>query len=464
MRLVNRWQNWLFRLVIGLLFVIGSLAFCLEPVESLPYTLQPFYASYQQKINALAHIPLPATQDSCFKAGWAQESILPSLPTPIAGYTPRDAYTSVRDTPCVKVLVLRLGQQKVALVSIDLLIFPPNVHQLLADSLRSTSWDISELYVGATHTHSGMGGWADGMLGRFMAGAYQDNLPRFLVQKIMLALRRAEQHTRLAELSMAQCYASDLLNNRISSKPYETFGLLQTLEIKQDKGEKALWCVFGAHATCLSRHSLALCADYPAVLSQELKQKAKASMVGFMAGAVGSQNPNEFGLKDFELIDALGKKIAQQVHTSLQTKTKIKPSRLHLAQLPLGRVPLRLRLSENWQLRSWIFDRMAASQSAQISVLALGDWLWLGYPADFSGALAAQLWAELSESEQRVVFTSFNGAYLGYVVPDHYLKRYERHETREMNWIGGQTGSLWLYLSRALIQQNTKKQSLNDTK
>ncbi len=435
------------------LLLAGLAALVTRPVQTLPYTLNPTFKDYQALLTSFKNAQKNRREQYSYKfeAGWAQLSILPPFKTPIAGYKPRSEFESILDTPCVKVLVLRLATKKMAFVSLDLLLVPPNIYQLLRQELKQSNWTQNELYMGATHTHSGMGGWASGLLGHFAAGSYQPELPLFVAKKIAETLKIAEANCQVADLFMAESDEPAYLNNRISQKSNEVFGVMHLLECVQKDGKKAIWAVYGAHATCMSSRSTALCGDYPTAFCKQLQKNENADLVAFMAGAVGSQNPTEFGKKDQVLIDFLGKELAKRANETLNKKKSVKTPRLALQKLPLKNLKQTMRLSQNWELNTWFFEAFLYAQQPFMQVLTLGDWCWLSYPADFSGVLAAQLQANLPPSAPKRVFTSFNGAYVGYVVPDHYLIRYNRHETREMNWAGANTGSLWYWLSYEIL-------------
>ena len=61
--------------------------------------------------------------------------------------------------------------------------------------------------------------------------------------------------------------------------------------------------------------------------------------------------------------------------------------------------------------------------------------LLLGTPCDFSGELALQLQSSWHKDELEIVCTSFNGDYIGYIVPQKYYFMNE-YETKIMNFHG----------------------------
>jgi neutral ceramidase len=59
-----------------------------------------------------------------------------------------------------KAMVLERGGRKVALVAVELFMVPAGLQQQVADGLRDRGFDVSDVVISATHTHSGPGGYA----------------------------------------------------------------------------------------------------------------------------------------------------------------------------------------------------------------------------------------------------------------------------------------------------------------
>jgi hypothetical protein len=59
----------------------------------------------------------------------------------------------------------------------------------------------------------------------------------------------------------------------------------------------------------------------------------------------------------------------------------------------------------------------------------------LGTPCDFSGELNPRFDSLAADLDVKVLITSFNGGYIGYVTPDDYYD-IDHYETQLMNWYG----------------------------
>jgi hypothetical protein len=109
--------------------------------------------------------------------------------------------------------------------------------------------------------------------------------------------------------------------------------------------------------------------------------------------------------------------------------------------------PLQPRLTDGWAIRPWIARRLLpVGTSARVQAWRLGDAVWLSTPCDYSGELALDLKSVARKAGLEAVVTSFNGDYLGYVVPVRYYGM-NGYETRTMAFFGPQ---LPVYLEEVL--------------
>ncbi len=115
-----------------------------------------------------------------------------------------------------------------------------------------------------------------------------------------------------------------------------------------------------------------------------------------------------------------------------------------LAVRVLGLVPeiplpsLQPRVADNWKVRSWLSRRLLpVGDRTWVQGIRLGDAVWLSTPCDYSGELALDLRERIRGRGAEAVVTSFNGDYLGYVVPLAYYGM-NTYETRTMAFFGPQ--------------------------
>ena len=99
---------------------------------------------------------------------------------------------------------------------------------------------------------------------------------------------------------------------------------------------------------------------------------------------------------------------------------------------------LQARVGNGVRLRPWLARRLLpVGPVTFLQGLRLGDALWLSTPCDFSGELALGVKATATEHRLAAAVTSFNGDYVGYVIPANYYTL-DGYEPRTMSFFGPQ--------------------------
>lgn len=76
----------------------------------------------------------------------------------------------------------------------------------------------------------------------------------------------------------------------------------------------------------------------------------------------------------------------------------------------------------------------------------------MGFPCDFSGELVADMSAYAAKKGLKLMVTSFNSGYIGYITPDKYYSK-DSYETLTMNWFGPYNGAYFQEIARDLIDK-----------
>jgi hypothetical protein len=76
----------------------------------------------------------------------------------------------------------------------------------------------------------------------------------------------------------------------------------------------------------------------------------------------------------------------------------------------------------------------------------------VGLPCDFSGELVAVLSRYASNKGLRLIITSFNGAYAGYVTDDRHFDK-DQYETITMSWFGPYNGAYFQEVVKDVIDK-----------
>ena len=94
---------------------------------------------------------------------------------------------------------------------------------------------------------------------------------------------------------------------------------------------------------------------------------------------------------------------------------------VYLLGLDITMPPLNWRVTDGLRLRPWLAQRLLHARSHSfIQLFRIEDSIWASTPCDFSGELALTIKNFLRSRGLDGVVTSFNGDYVGYVIPARY--------------------------------------------
>jgi neutral ceramidase len=445
---------WLKRFFRRLLFFIAGLLslfllvllFTVVPVDRTSYKQLPFYSEMKARLDSLHSADVKETS-GVFTVGYNVENLVPPFPVATAGYGNRRGqnYTAIHDSIYVRSLVIDNGNQKVAIVSADLLIIPPAVTRALGEKLSTIGYSLKNIYLNATHTHNSIGNWGEGAAG-LVYGSYEDSVVQFIADKIVKSIRAASANGVRSRFSYGTIAVPDAVRNRIDGVNGKVDSLLRVVEILRDDSSRLAMVIFNAHPTCLFSKDLELSRDYPGEVVDKIENNGYAFAM-FLSGAVGSHgcNPPEYGKP---CLTWMADEIVTKFNELRPSMIISKDSTLSFVRLPLALGEPQIKIARDWRLRPWVFKRALGEYQPFINALRLGEVVFLGTPCDFSGELTAAIDSAASVYHKHAVVTSFNGQYIGYITNDVYYDN-PHYETRLMNWYGPGNGR---YLSESLVR------------
>ena len=91
---------------------------------------------------------------------------------------------------------------------------------------------------------------------------------------------------------------------------------------------------------------------------------------------------------------------------------------------------------------------------AYVQVARIGSLIWATSPSDFSGELALSFKNAMGKEGYKSLVTSFNGAYVGYIIPGKYYHLNE-YESRLMSWFGPYMGPYNFEMMNRMMQKLT---------
>src|SRR5690554_183100 len=158
----------------GLLLLLAVIS--LTSVDWSDYKEHEYYF---QTMEALENLEYAGGESDYIRAGWATANATPREPQDLVGYKPRGTYEFVQDSSHIKVLVLDNGHHAIAYLSYELLIIHPQLALQVEQKIQALL-PIDHVYFTATHTHSGMGGYMPGLMGKIAFGGYDEKVVALL--------------------------------------------------------------------------------------------------------------------------------------------------------------------------------------------------------------------------------------------------------------------------------------------
>ncbi len=433
--------KWLFRIFIGLIvFCLLSSIFLFEKVDRSPYKEKAYYKEMMAQLDTF-QLDTDLQNGTYFKAGWAEKNITPDYMPDLAGYGIRDKATCLHDSVFVRTFVFDNGKNKAAFVSVDLLIFPPVIEKQLRIRAKELGYQPENLYFSATHSHSAPGGWAEGPAGRILAGSYKEEYVTKVVESIIDALKLAEGNLEEAETGLGIFNGTGFVRNRINMPDSKIDPWIRVFKIRKKSGAQAAIIAYSAHANCLKMNYTCISGDYPARMIDKIKKSGKINFAMYAAGMVGSHTPKPIMVNDSvelqneSFITNYGDKLGGLINVSIDSIKLDNSYSLATAVLTLPLREPHLKLSKDWRVRPWVFNLLFGDYEPTIKLLKINDVLFIGTPCDFSGELMVDFNQLCKERNIKLVITSFNGGYIGYINVDKYYDE-NKAETRDMNWFG----------------------------
>ncbi len=249
-----------------------------------------------------------------FRVGFAKKDITPTKSMPMWGYGARhDAMSQgVRDPLFAKAVVIDVGEEKLALVGLDLGRSPrPAIMTRIRDAVKEGS-GVTFVMVSGSHTHHGpvieLQDEEGKGKGKFDdAVAYRAELERNLIAVINEAAGNVED----AQIGWGSAEVLMNRNRQTKIEPKATDPELSVIRFDDLEGKPiALMVNYAAHPTMLPGADLRFSAEWPGQMMYAVEEGLDTN-VGFLQGAAGDMSckPTE----ETKGIELFGKAIGEEV-------------------------------------------------------------------------------------------------------------------------------------------------------
>jgi len=439
--------------IVSVLFLV---IITIKPLDRTPLENTSYYKNTIKKFKYDNNIGIDG---DTIKVGWAKKSLIPKYLTPMAGYGARKGadFEGVYDSIWVRAVVFDNGKTVSAYVSMDLLIVPPNlVHDEISKNLGISS---DNIFFTASHTHSSIGGYLEGLAGNIFGGKYDKRNLEFITTQTREAIREAMLDLKKSKIGFASIYAADFITNRLVGDSIGTYDpFLRIIKIIRDDGKKASIFSYSAHATCFGHRQRNLSGDYPNSIINLLEKNDDLDFAIYGAGSVGSMSPRTKSKKGEEKLQEMSRGLYPYLREAMRNVGTRYQTKLFSEKIDIEMREQSFKINSKLIIRPWIFNFLIGDSPKYLNYLRLGDIVIVGIPADFSGELVEPIKKSISNNKLNLIINSFNGGYVGYITDDKWYDRDDinTYETYTMNWYGPYNGEYFSKLIKEIIKKNEK--------
>ncbi|MFW5886647.1 MAG: hypothetical protein ACOCUL_02705, partial [Bacteroidota bacterium] len=180
----------------------------------------------------------------------------------------------------------------------------------------------------------------------------------------------------------------------------------------------------------------------------------------FFAGAVANHQPtfkyvekdSVYGFRNYKTLTKYGQYFAKLIAQNQQKFNMKENVELDYIKVEFPLPSPQVKLSDKLGFRPWVFYTLMGKHRASLDCFRLGNLVFIGTPCDASGEFYRELEPIARKDGLELILTSFNGEYIGYIIPDnHYL--IAKSEAREMNWYGPVMGSHLVHFIKNILHE-----------
>ena len=235
----------------------------------------------------------------------------------------------IHDPIKAKALVLKNGNEKYAIVTIDILGLPSNVKPDLLKRLEGKGWSAENIMLLPSHSHGSLEMAAinsKNVFGVPQIGIFQPELLEFFIEKLEKLILETDQNYREVKIGTGSAKFDGLNRNRRGDAVIDNELTVTRIDLTNGNPLAALvnWT---AHPTFIGGDDMLVSAEWPGYLQSEMEKSiGNGVTVMYYNGAEGDQSPVYKGQGSaYEKIQGYGKIIAGKafdVYKSIQPKTE----------------------------------------------------------------------------------------------------------------------------------------------
>jgi hypothetical protein len=232
------------------------------------------------------------------KAGVARVDLTPplELKSPLGGYGERmnRPAQGVHDRVFAKALVLADSQKKFALVTVDIVGFPPPVKRALVDRLAGEGWTKEQVLLLPSHSHTSIEMNTINPANTFdvpQIGIYNPRVFDFVIERLARVVQEAQRELVPVCVGTSGIAIEGWNRNRRGGPEVDTQLTITRVDLTNGK-PLAVLVNFTAHPTFMSAEDMLFSGDWPGHLQRTLESLiGQRAIAMYYNGAEGDQSP-----------------------------------------------------------------------------------------------------------------------------------------------------------------------------
>lgn len=329
--------------------------------------------------------------------GAGVSDIVVPYPVVAAGYGPKDRHTvtSAKQPQQAQAISLAVGDARLTIVSVDLLEVDSKLPTELRPRLPN---DAGEVWLCATHTHSGMGNYDPNLLAQLAGtGRFHADARAALGDAIVKAVEQSVGNRIPTSMSLEQVEATFAVN-RDDARERVT----EPLSVLSFPEAHAQLLAVPGHPTLVPRATPTLDADFPGI------RIARNTSTMWLQAAAGDLAIDRGWRMD-------GSTLGEAALHALTSGHAIAASRLETATVALGLPPVEVHAAPELlrTAASTLVDRLAAPRTAQLSIARFGELTLIAVPGEPTQRSGGAL--RIAVGDPHAVVLGLCNGYVGYI-------------------------------------------------
>lgn len=349
------------------------------------------------------------------KANVASIDLTPPLEMKFAlgGYGDRMSKPAegIHDRIWAKALVLKKGDKKYAIITMDMLGLPPNIKPELIKRLAAEGWTEANIMLLPSHSHTSFDMTAlndKNNLNSPQIGIFQPELLEHVLSSLSKVIREADKNLQAVRVGTGRITVEGMNRNR-RGDPDVDKGLTVTRIDYEDGKPMAMLVNWTAHPTFMSEKDMWVSGGWPGYLQRELQQWIDDGVtVMYYNGAEGDQSPiGQSVVSHYEKAEIYGRAIAIKafdVYKNIKTKSDVVFNYgLNMVELPKRRVHPSFMETGGAEYNLTpealvaVLNVMSPA-STSIGAVRIGDLVIIGAPGELTAELGLEVKNKLIEN------------------------------------------------------------------